>query len=321
MATVRKRRQKAHSEPKLSRQRKPEDMPLEDWQIALRRQFGRAQSFELTNIGTEPIFSEFLVTNPNAKSTYRIAIRGRELGENFCSCPDFATNHLGTCKHVEFALARLERKRGGKSALRDGYQPPYSEVFLRYGAARAVHFRPGSECPPELARMASEYFDDERVLRPEAFDRFEEFLSKSSGIEHELRCYEDALDFVAEHRDETRRREQLAKSFPKGIRSARFRRLLKVPLYDYQREGALFAARAGRCLIGDEMGLGKTIQALAAAEIMAHEFGVDRVLIVCPTSLKHQWQREIEKFTERSVTVVGGPKAQREEAFRDESFF
>ena len=74
-----------------------------------------------------------------------------------------------------------------------------------------------------------------------------------------------------------------------------------MPLYDYQAEGALFAARAGRCLIGDEMGLGKTIQAIAAAELMARHFGVERVLILCPTSLKHQWQREIERFSEREA--------------------
>jgi superfamily II DNA or RNA helicase len=67
-------------------------------------------------------------------------------------------------------------------------------------------------------------------------------------------------------------------------------KLLKVKLYPYQAEGALFAARAGACLLGDEMGLGKTVQAIAAAELLARHFGVQRVLVVCPTSLKHQWK-------------------------------
>ena len=43
-------------------------------------------------------------------------------------------------------------------------------------------------------------------------------------------------------------------------------------------------------LLADEMGLGKTAQAIATAELMARLFGVERVLIVCPTSLKHQWK-------------------------------
>ena len=126
---------------------------------------------------------------------------------------------------------------------------------------------------------------------------------------------------MAEVRDDARRRQRLAEAFPRGIRSAAFKGLLKVPLYDYQREGALFAARAGRCLIGDEMGLGKTIQALAAAEIMAQQLGVARVLIICPTSLKHQWAREIERFTPRPANVIGGLRPQRERGFATDAFF
>src|SRR4029453_13896847 len=101
------------------------------------------------------------------------------------------------------------------------------------------------------------------------------------------------LSFVAEVRDADERRRRVAEAFPRGTRSAAFKDLLRISLYDYQRGGPLFAARAGRCLIGDEMGLGKTIQAVAVAEIMARLQGVSRVLIVCPTSLKHQWKREI----------------------------
>ena len=56
-----------------------------------------------------------LITNPETKRTYRVGIRGMALGENHCTCPDFAVNTLGTCKHIEFTLARLERRPGAKA--------------------------------------------------------------------------------------------------------------------------------------------------------------------------------------------------------------
>src|SRR5262249_35582963 len=105
------------------------------------------------------------------------------------------------------------------------------------------------------------------------------------------------------------------------IHSSAFKDLLRVSLYDYQREAALFAACAGRCLIGDEMGLGKTIEALAAAEIMARLFGVERVLIVCPTSLTHQWEREIRRCGTRPVQVLSGLRARRERLFAGSHFY
>ncbi|MCA9072605.1 MAG: DEAD/DEAH box helicase family protein, partial [Planctomycetaceae bacterium] len=296
-------------------------MSLEAWQIELRRQYGRDQNFSLKNIGEEKIFSEFLVRNPDSGNTYRVAIRGTELGQNYCACPDYATNHLGTCKHLEFTLAQLEKKRGGKKALEEGFHPEYTEVFLQYGAERRVIFRAGTECPPELIELAKKYFDDKGVLQPDSFGKFQTFLSKASQVDHDLRCYDDVLNFVAEVRDDEKRRKHLDDVFPVGAGSGHFKNLLRVPLYPYQREGALFAARAGRCLIGDEMGLGKTIQALAATEIMGQEFGVEQVLIVCPTSLKHQWKREIEKFTRRDATVVEGLRPQRMLAYQEDTFF
>src|SRR5205085_357322 len=69
------------------------------------------------------------------------------------------------------------------------------------------------------------------------------------------------------------------------------------------------------------MGLGKTVQAIAAAEIMARLFGVGRVLVVCATSLKHQWQREIERFCTRTVDVIVGLRPRRERGFATSTFF
>jgi superfamily II DNA or RNA helicase len=305
----------------LSRLRKPEDMSLEDWQIGLRREFARSQKFRVKNLGEEPIFSEFEVTNPESRRTYRVAIRGQAIGENFCSCPDFAVNTLGTCKHIEFVLAKLARRPGAKSALALGHQPPFSEVHLQYGAQREVVFRPGKECPAPLKAFARRFFDAQNRLTPEAFARFDQFMQKATSNGHEFRCYNDALEYVAQVRDHTQLAERVAAAFPRGIRSKEFAKLLKVPLYAYQREGALFAAKAGRSLIADDMGLGKTIQAIAAVEILAKTAGVERVLVVSPTSLKHQWMQEIEKFTDRSAIVVEGLLARRAELYAAPSFY
>lgn len=307
--------------PKLNPLHRPEGMSLDAWQVELRRQFGREQKFRLRNVGDDPIFSDFDVTNPQSHSTYRVSIRGRELGENFCTCPDFATNTLGTCKHIEFTLAALERKRERRQRLREGFQPDYSEVFLHYGSQREVRFRPGTECPIALARLAESFFGSEGVLLDEACDRFEDFLAQSNEIDHELRCREDVLQYVAEVRDANVRKQRLGEAFPRGHRSPALKKLLKETLFDYQAEGALFAAQAGRSLIADEMGLGKTIQALAATEIMARHLSVQRVLILCPTSLKYQWQREIQRFTDRSVEVVSGLRGRRQAQFQADAFF
>src|SRR5215472_6452729 len=89
-----------NKESKLSRTHAPVDLSPVEWQRGLRRQFGREQAFGLENLSSEPFFSEFRISNPASKSSYRVAIRGMGLGVNFCSCPDYATNDLGTCKHI-----------------------------------------------------------------------------------------------------------------------------------------------------------------------------------------------------------------------------
>src|SRR6202162_702262 len=150
---------KPDKEPKLSRTHAPADLSPSDWQRGLRPQFGREQPFGLENLGSEPFFSEFRVSNPVSKSSYRVAIRGLGPGGNFCSCPDYATAELGTCKHIEFTLSRLEKKRGARTAFARGYQPAFSELYLRNDGKRCVHFRAGTDCPPAVIEAAAGLFD------------------------------------------------------------------------------------------------------------------------------------------------------------------
>src|SRR5271167_1788410 len=170
---------KPNKEPKLSRTHSPANLSPLDWQRGLRRQFGREQAFGLENLGDEAFFSEFRVSNPASKSAYRVAVRGLEPGRNFCSCPDYASSELGTCKHIEFTLARLEKKRGAKTAFARRHQPAFSELYLRNDGKRSVHFRAGTDCPPALREAAAGLFDAEHagILSDERFGELEHFMT------------------------------------------------------------------------------------------------------------------------------------------------
>ncbi|NJL09184.1 MAG: DEAD/DEAH box helicase, partial [Methylacidiphilales bacterium] len=97
--------------------------------------------------------------------------------------------------------------------------------------------------------------------------------------------------------------------------------VVKLPLLPYQRDGMLHLAFGERALLADEMGLGKTVQAIAACELLARRKGISRVLIVCPASLKAEWEEQIARFTDRPAHSVFGPRAERLAQYRDPVFF
>lgn len=73
-----------------------------------------------------------------------------------------------------------------------------------------------------------------------------------------------------------------------------------LPLFPYQKIGANFAIENKTCMINDEMGLGKTLQAIT----VIHHLNLKDVLIICPNSLKSNWQREIKNWIGRDSFIV-----------------
>jgi len=77
--------------------------------------------------------------------------------------------------------------------------------------------------------------------------------------------------------------------------------LLKTPR-KFQKEAVqFFEDNNGLCLLGDEMGLGKTISALAWA---AYRSDLKKILIICPASLKLNWERELKQTIPKSKSHV-----------------
>ncbi len=96
---------------------------------------------------------------------------------------------------------------------------------------------------------------------------------------------------------------------------------IEARLYPYQVDGVAFLVARGRALLADDMGLGKTLQAIAAAAWMIHQGEAERILVICPASLKQQWAREIRRFTGRKAVAIGGPVAGRAVQYRSGAGF
>ena len=75
---------------------------------------------------------------------------------------------------------------------------------------------------------------------------------------------------------------------------------LKIEPYPYQQDGILFGLEHKRIIIGDEPGLGKTLQSIGIVDT-ANAYPC---LVICPSSLKINWQREFGKFTDKSALVL-----------------
>ena len=92
-------------------------------------------------------------------------------------------------------------------------------------------------------------------------------------------------------------------------------------LFPHQRAGVEFLVTARQALLADEPGLGKTAQAIRAIKKL-HDQGEDvfPALIVCPNTLKKNWEREFDKWWPGiDVTVIGGTAVQRRKQFEEPS--
>lgn len=87
-------------------------------------------------------------------------------------------------------------------------------------------------------------------------------------------------------------------------------------LYPYQEESVEKMLDRGQVLLGLVMGAGKTVTTIATIESLFESNEIDRCLVVTPASLKYQWKREIERFTNSRVVVIDGPAKLREKCWK-----
>ena len=244
---------------------------------------------------------------------YEVTLHNPEKGEGHCTCPDFLTNRLGVCKHLIYLRQYLKKKPDFAKKLAEE-RFPFVDIFWDSLNDRPKLFseRPSSEIE-DMDPSLDAYFDSEgRFTR----ENLPEIMPLLPALDRNKRVRIQPM--VLAHLDTIFADEQMAEL----SRTAKIRdHGLKAQLYPYQEEGVKFALYKKACLIGDEMGLGKTLQSIALAVMKKEIFGFERVLVITLASLKEQWKREIERFSDETAVVVAGPAHKRKAIYRDGKHF
>jgi len=276
-----------------------------------RHKRAKTDDFEITT--SDMLKGEHLIETANGKE-YTVTVHDPVKGTGHCSCPDFTNNRLQTCKHL-IAVHHLLKKRKDLKTEVSKETFPFVDIFWDSAKECPRVFCENLENEPEEIRSAiNEYFDENGFFRSKDLENFTPLLDLSD-ISKRIRISESVRNRLDTYWME-RQLDELSKRGEPDFSC------IKTRLYPYQEEGVRFALFKKAALIGDEMGLGKTLQAIAASILKKEIFDFSRVVVITLASLKEQWKREIERFTdEKGVIIAGSAQARRRTYETDPALF
>ena len=157
---------------------------------------------------------------------------------------------------------------------------PDNELFCFHAPYELSHVGKSADFTwnPKLRLLTTPFYDKAKALIAYADSDCKE------AIEREQATYQKNL--TASHSAET---PSIEIPSPIGLE-----------FFPYQRAGIHFALNNKQTLIADEMGLGKTIQAIGVVNAADD---INSVLVICPASLKVNWQREFEAWCTKKIHV------------------
>ncbi len=269
----------------------------------------RAGSETFTPVRGDMFKGNHLVIN-KAGRQYTVTLHDPEKSAGHCSCPDYLTNGLGTCKHIQFMADFLKKESGYKKQISKEIFP-FTDIYwdsLSKGP-RLFSQRLDSEMP-DLKPVLKKYFNAKGEFIANDPALIMGLMAKLHG-DKRVKIRQNLLKRV-DHRLQALQLTKIeGQPIPKPALSTR--------LYPYQKEGVKFGLLKTGVLIGDEMGLGKTIQAISLGILKKEIFGFSKVLVVTLASLKEQWKREIEKFSQEKATIIQGGPFQRKAMYQGDS--
>lgn len=302
--------------------------PSDAESIELRRKNAEVQAAKVTpQKDGEGVFGSYAVGSAQWETPYMVEIRELQKMSNSCSCGDYGMNRLGTCKHIERTLQYLTGRTTKRVLVEAGSAgSPFYELFMDV------------TCYPPLLRLKRPqklndmiecrigvFFDSDGLALGSVVETCSSVISSLARLsavqKQRVRVSRHIQPWIDILEREASLRKAKAGYLQDVQQQKRSSNPLTVPLYPYQFDGMLHLAFTGRAMLADEMGLGKTVQAIAAAELLRQIGRVQRVLIVCPASLKTEWEEQYHFFTSRQASLLYGSRRIRLDLYAEKPPF
>ena len=283
-----------------------------------RKQRARQEKKEVRPLPSKGMPPRFQVGRKGSLSCYEVVLRGEKGVWGSCTCPDFQKNELGTCKHIERARQWFSRKKKDwpDRAVSLFCSPRVWTARVPDPMREVRLVLPPGAAPSHLTA----WFLEDGWIRPapEAVPPYVWVRQALHAVRETAGVNGWKLDLdpeLLQRIDQTETApDRAGEPNPAPDGDSDWDRMtsgLKITLHPYQEEGVRFLVATSRALLADDMGLGKTVQAVAAALLLRRTRGLRKCLVVCPSSLKHQWRDEIDKVCGESAEVVDGRKSGR----------
>ncbi len=256
------------------------------------------------------IYGDHILTNERGVK-YRVFLRDFENETGYSDSEDARLNKLGTTKHIMYAFDQL--RKDTKLFKRLSKEFPFIEIYCDPLNDYRISWHYPHEMKDEERALIEKFFGGKTYIESDDTEKFLGFIDESKDFEN-IKIRPEVIEMVESLYDD--KLLELLKDSSKINYSP-----IKADLFDYQKEGVSFILFKKAAIIADEMGLGKTLQAISAAVLKKQIFGFKKTLVVCPASLKSQWKKEIEKFSEEKAIVVDGSPKQRERNYLDPEYY
>lgn len=241
--------------------------------------FGEWQAQSIQNAGHLP-------------RTYKVMLRSLKQPTNACTCPDFLTNRLDTCKHIEAVLHYARQEFPADQIA------PKSYVYLKRDASQNQQIRLMQlpDCPTELQSVVSRYFTPERVFKGRLPDDFLAFQQTP----HLADCVDiawDVVDYLNWHQQVKAQKIKQKQIFERLQQNKGRFAGIRQTLTQQQIQGVAFLASKRRAILADSAEQARDLQALTAASWLLRHAEIRQIMIVSHADKQSDWLKLIDRLT------------------------